>query len=564
MADVKAKVKTPKKKASKREKKDWIAAYILIAPVTLGLLVFYIWPFIQNVWFSFNDVNKFNMSTFVGLANYKEMIGDKEVWRTFGNTLKYVIVTVPVGLALSTFLAALLNAKIKGKSIYRTLYFLPSVTMSAAVAMVWKWIYNEQMGILNSAIKAMGGTGHNWLTDSKTALFMIMIVGLWMTVGYNMIILLAGMQGINSVYYEAAAIDGASEITQFFKITVPMLTPTVFFVMITSIISGFQVFDTVYMMIGKASPAFEATQTVVALFYRTAFDYGYKGYAAAISILIFAAIMIVTVIQMIVHLILLVGVIVVVFPFAWMILTSFKTSGEAMKIPPTIFPEKFVTTAYHTIVTSAIPFATVYMNTIITTVVTTLVQIVFCSMAGYAFGRIEFPFKNAIFILVLSVLMVPGQIFLLPQYQIVQKLGLLDTIPALFLPNLFSAFGTFLLRQFFMSLPKELEEAAIVDGCGRFRIFAQIMLPLIKPGIVAMSIFTIKFAWNDFMWPLIVNTSMNKMTLGPALSTLQGQYTTEYPMQMAGAVLAVLPLVVMFFIFQKQFIEGVAQSGIKG
>lgn len=175
MADVKAKVKTPKKKASKREKKDWIAAYILIAPVTLGLLVFYIWPFIQNVWFSFNDVNKFNMSTFVGLANYKEMIGDKEVWRTFGNTLKYVIVTVPVGLALSTFLAALLNAKIKGKSIYRTLYFLPSVTMSAAVAMVWKWIYNEQMGILNSAIKAMGGTGHNWLTDSKTALFMIMI-----------------------------------------------------------------------------------------------------------------------------------------------------------------------------------------------------------------------------------------------------------------------------------------------------------------------------------------------------------------------------------------------------
>ena len=181
-----------------------------------------------------------------------------------------------------------------------------------------------------------------------------------------------------------------------------------------------------------------------------------------------------------------------------------------MKIPPTIFSEKFVTTAYHTIVSSAIPFATVYMNTIITTVVTTLVQIVFCSMAGYAFGRIEFPFKNAIFILVLSVLMVPGQIFLLPQYQIVQKLGLLDTIPALFLPNLFSAFGTFLLRQFFMSLPKELEEAAIVDGCG------------------------------------------------------QGQYTTEYPMQMAGAVLAVLPLVVMFFIFQKQFIEGVAQSGIKG
>lgn len=268
--------------------------------------------------------------------------------------------------------------------------------------------------------------------------------------------------------------------------------------------------------------------------------------------------------HLIVHLILLAGVAVVVFPFLWMILTSFKTSGEAMKIPPTIFPEKFVTTAYHTIVSSAIPFGTVYMNTIISTVVTTIVQIAFCSMAGYAFGRIDFPFKNAIFVLILSVLMVPGQIFLIPQYQIIQKMGLLDTIPALFMPNLFSAFGTFLLRQFFMSLPKELEEAAIVDGCRRFRIFGQIMLPLVKPGIVALAIFTIKFAWNDFMWPLIVNTSMEKMTLGPALSTLQGQYTTEYPMQMAGAVLAVVPLIVIFFLFQKQFIEGVAQSGIKG
>lgn len=268
--------------------------------------------------------------------------------------------------------------------------------------------------------------------------------------------------------------------------------------------------------------------------------------------------------HLIVHLILLAGVAVVVFPFLWMILTSFKTSGEAMKIPPTIFPEKFVTTAYHTIVSSAIPFGTVYMNTIISTVVTTIVQIAFCSMAGYAFGRIDFPFKNAIFVLILSVLMVPGQIFLIPQYQIIQKMGLLDTIPALFMPNLFSAFGTFLLRQFFMSLPKELEEAAIVDGCGRFRIFGQIMLPLVKPGIVALAIFTIKFAWNDFMWPLIVNTSIEKMTLGPALSTLQGQYTTEYPMQMAGAVLAVVPLIVIFFLFQKQFIEGVAQSGIKG
>ena len=267
--------------------------------------------------------------------------------------------------------------------------------------------------------------------------------------------------------------------------------------------------------------------------------------------------------KLFIHLALLLGIGITVFPFLWMVLTSFKTVGEAMQIPPTFFPKKFLTDAYSQIV-SALPFARVYLNTIISTVVTTVVQVMFCSMAAYAFARIEFPFKNAIFVLILSVLMVPGQIFLIPQYQIIQKVGLLDTIPALFLPNLFSAFGTFLLRQFFLSLPKELEEAALLDGCNRYQIFWKIMLPLTKPGIVSLVIFTAKFAWNDFMWPLIVNTSPKMMTLGPALSTLQGQYTTKYPMQMAGAVMAVIPIIVLFFIFQKQFIEGVAQSGSKG
>lgn len=267
--------------------------------------------------------------------------------------------------------------------------------------------------------------------------------------------------------------------------------------------------------------------------------------------------------KLFIHIILLSGVGVTVFPFVWMVLTSFKATGEAMQIPPTIFPKQFLTDAYTQIINS-LPFGQVYFNTFVSTVITTIAQLIFCAMAGYAFARIDFPFKNVIFVVLLSVLMVPGQIFLIPQYLIIQKMGLLDTIPALFIPNLFSAFGTFLLRQFFLSLPRELEEAALLDGCNRFQIFGKIMMPLVKPGLVSLSIFTAKFAWNDFMWPLIVNTSPKKMTLGPALSTLQGQYTTQYPMQMAGAVMAVIPIIVLFFIFQKQFIEGVAQSGIKG
>lgn len=288
-----------KKKKIGLKHKDWIAAYLFILPLTLGILVFYIFPFIQNVWFSFNDVNKFNIAVFTGLDNYKEMFKSKELWQTFWNTLRYVIIVVPVGLIISLVVAALLNSKIKGKSIYRTIYFIPSVTMAAAVAMVWKWIYNDQSGILNGLMKFLGLSPKAWLTDPGIAPYAIMVVGIWMTAGYNMIILLAGIQGISKSYYEAASIDGAGAVKKFFKITIPLLSPTIFFVLITSVISGFQVFDTIYMMIGKVNLAYENTQSMVMLFYRNAFDYGHKGYAAAISIFIFAVIMIITVIQMI-------------------------------------------------------------------------------------------------------------------------------------------------------------------------------------------------------------------------------------------------------------------------
>ena len=267
--------------------------------------------------------------------------------------------------------------------------------------------------------------------------------------------------------------------------------------------------------------------------------------------------------RLLIHILLIAGIAITVFPFLWMVFTSFKTLAESMKIPPAVLPEALNTESYQ-YVWDVRPFGTIYTNTIIVTIITVLVQVAFCTMAAYGFARIDFPFKNVIFLIILSILMVPGQIFLIPQYLIIQKLGMINTLPGLFLPNLFSAFGTFLLRQFFMSLPKELEEAALLDGCNRFQIFGKIMLPLVKPGIVALVIFTAKFAWNDFMWPLIVNSDPAKMTLAPALSLLKGQYATNYPAQMAGAVLAVIPMIVLFFIFQKQFIEGVAQSGIKG
>ncbi|MGB8450800.1 MAG: carbohydrate ABC transporter permease [Anaerocolumna sp.] len=268
------------------------------------------------------------------------------------------------------------------------------------------------------------------------------------------------------------------------------------------------------------------------------------------------------VVLVITYAILILGVLATIGPFLWMILTSFKTQSEAMRILPILFPSNWHFDNYM-VIFEKLPFGKIYLNTIISSVVTVVAQLLFCSMSAYAFGRIEFPGRNVIFLALLAVLMVPSSFFLLPQYLIIQKVGLLNTIPALFMPNLFSAFGTFLLRQFFISLPDELEDAAKLDGCNHFRIYSRIMLPLIKPGLTALGILSFKFSWNDLMWPLIVNTSTDKMTLSAGLSYLQGQYSTDYPAIMGGAFLSMLPLLIMFAVFQKQFIEGIALTGIK-
>lgn len=266
--------------------------------------------------------------------------------------------------------------------------------------------------------------------------------------------------------------------------------------------------------------------------------------------------------KLFVHLILILGSVMMIFPFVWMVITSLKTKPESMKIPPQILPETPQWSNYQQIF-EIFPFGNFYFNTFVSTIVIVVGQTLFCSLAAYAFARLEFPFKNFLFVLLLSILMVPTQIFLIPQYLIIQKLGLLNTIPALFLPGLFSAFGTFLLRQFFMTIPKEVEEAAIIDGCSRLRIFFTIILPLSKSALISQAIFALLYGWNSLLWPLIINTSTDKMTLTAGIAQLSGQHSTNYPLVMAGSFLACIPLILVFLIFQKQFIEGIALSGGK-
>ena len=256
------------------------------------------------------------------------------------------------------------------------------------------------------------------------------------------------------------------------------------------------------------------------------------------------------------------GSLIMIFPFVWMILTSLKTLSESMQIPPTILPAKPVFENFTYAVTS-LPFVNLYINTIVLIFFRVLCAIVFSSMAGYAFAKLRFRGKGLLFGLVLVQMMMPSQIFTIPQYQMLARLGLTNTVFALVFPGLVSAFGTFFLRQAYLSIPDEVAEAAYLDGCNQWQTFTMIMAPLTKASMAALAVFTAVFAYGDLMWPLIVNTDLNMMTLSSGLATLRGQFSTDFPTLMAGSLLAMIPMVVLYLIFQKQFIEGVAMTGGK-
>ena len=256
------------------------------------------------------------------------------------------------------------------------------------------------------------------------------------------------------------------------------------------------------------------------------------------------------------------GSITMIFPFAWMLLTSFKTQAESMAIPPQIFPSNWNFDNFYKALKS-LPFWNLYLNTFLLILFRVICAVVFSSMAGYAFAKLEFPCKKLLFGLVLMQMMLPSQIFIIPQYQMLAKMGLTNSIFALVFPGLVSAFGTFFLRQAYLGLPNELAEAAYLDGCTKWQTFTKVLLPLTKSSLAALAIFTAVFAYADLMWPLICNTDLNMMTLSAGLSTLNGQYTTNFPVLMAGSLLAMVPMVLLYLLFQKQFIEGIAMTGGK-
>ena len=287
--------KTTKSQArTKRERSEFLWGWLFILPTTIGLIVLNIIPIFQTIYQSFFKTGDFGKGNiFIGLQNYQKVFADKEIWQALINTFKYAIVEVPFSIVIALVLAVLLNRKMKGRSIYRTIIFLPMVAAPAAVAMVWRWLFNSDYGLINNVFHVHV----NWVSDPKIAVFSVAIIGVWSIIGYNMVLFLSGLQEIPRDYYEAASIDGATGVKQFFHITIPLLSPTIFFVMVTRVIGAMQVFDLIFMVMDRNSPALYKTQSLVYLFYQNSFVQNNKGYGSTIVVLLLVVIMIMTVFQ---------------------------------------------------------------------------------------------------------------------------------------------------------------------------------------------------------------------------------------------------------------------------
>lgn len=269
--------------------------YTFIAPLLIGLAIFTYGPVLAALGLSFTKGDYISTPKWIGLDNYRDLLKDELFWKSLQNTLYYVVGVVPIGLALSLLLALALNQKLRGITFFRSIFFLPSITSSVALSLMWLWIYNPEFGVLNFLLKQIGIKGPAWLSTTEWAMPAIMIMSIWRGLGYNMLIFLAGLQGVPEVYYEAADIDGAGAWSKFLHITVPLLSPTTFMLLILSLIGAFQVFEYTYVMT-QGGPLY-STLTLVLHVYNNAFRSFKMGYASALAYVLFFILLALTFIQ---------------------------------------------------------------------------------------------------------------------------------------------------------------------------------------------------------------------------------------------------------------------------
>ena len=564
-----------KGKMSGKKMKQMLVTYTFVLPDFIGLLVFIIIPIIYSFYMSLYNWNFANIKEFIGLQNYVTMFSDSEWWQSLGRTFKLTLLYVPALFILSILFAVLINyvKNEKAAGFVKTAFLLPYSITSVIASCLWMFLYMDRSGFINVFLKAFGLKGEKFLGSTSQAMVCIAVVLIWINLGYNIILFLSAIKDIPYSYYEAAKLDGANSWQIFWKITFPLLKPTSVFVLITSVIASFQCLDLIMVMTG-GGPA-KSTEVASLYIYKQSFEMMKAGYGAGLSVVMFLILTVLAVnadkseekinqdmkkkTNNILAVILIVLGIVMLFPIYILFMVSFRNEK-------TVFVGSLITASpsFESIKSAITPdFLVAIGNSFLIAVAVTIIALILHSMCGYAFARMNFPGKKPMFTVIISTLMIPVSSILVPLFMICKQLGITNSYAGILLPALFNAYGIFLFRQFYMSFPVDLEEAAKLDGCSTYRMFFTIIFPLSRPIIIPLCIAFFLGNWNNYLWPLIVNKKPEYRTIMVYLANMVGGYNTKWNVVIASAMLACLPVFLISLFLQSHLQNSIKMSGIK-
>ena len=575
----------------RRPWQDWALFAVLVGPNLALLAVFTYRPLVDNIRLSFFDWNISDPnSTFVGLANYREWLGRSDSWKVVSNTVVFTVTAVVGSMVLGLALALLLDRKLAGRNLVRSAIFAPFVISGAAIGVAFQFIFDPKFGLVQDVLHRVGVENvPDFYQNPHWALFMVTVTYLWKNLGYAFVIYLAALQGVRPDLMEAAQIDGAGGWTTFWRVLLPQLRPTTFFLSITVILNSLQVFDIINVMT-RGGPLGNGTMTMVFQVYEESFRNFRAGYGATVATIMFAILLIVTVFQVRVMdekyamitttdyrrrqtcvkllgyaamacVLVLIGV-----PLYWMVITSFKDRSDIYVQPANWWPHVFHAANYAEATTN-VPFWTFVRNSIIITSVVSAVKFTLGVFSAYGLVFLRFPFKNVVFLTIIAALMVPNQITVISNYALVAQLGWRNTFQGIIVPLCGIAFGTFLMRNHFLSLPSEVIEAARMDGARSWRLLTRVVLPISGPTMVAFAMISIVDTWNEYLWPFLMSDDGSVAPLPVGLTLLQNNEnpgSTNWGPVMAGTVLTMLPMLAIFLVLQRHMIKGLTSGAVKG
>ena len=600
----------------RRFRSEKIAPYFFISPFYIIFTIFFLIPTVASFVLAFYKWKGVKAPKPRGWGNYEYLFfKDQNFWEIFQNTIFYsagsVFITIPLALLLAL---ALNNQSLKLKPFWRLVFFSPIVTSVVAAALTFKMILNSEFGLLNYAISFIGIEPINWVESSSTSKWSVMMLVVWRWTGLTCIYFLAGLQFIDRTLYEAAKIDGATAWHQFWYVTLPQLAPVTLFVCIIVSIGSFQIFEDVFVMYSGNDVPTHAKSMVVYILER-GFQQLKLGFGSSIGVFMFVCIFIISLFQFrtfasnldqdakksvierilspiidfianifpiqsgdtnkslspiiskisLNFIITIIGLITLI-PYFFMITSSLKSTAEIMAWPPIIWSKnpnwENVTNLF-----TEFPANLWIFNSFVVAIAVTVLTVFLCTLAGYAFAKYSFKGKNKLFIFMVATAMIPFPIIMIPLYVLVGRMGMNDTLLGLIIPFVAPAIGIFMMRQFITSVPDELIQAARADGAGEFRIFWQIVVPLVWPGIATLSIITYVNSWNSFLWPLIILRDDLNYTIPLGMTevfALSVGQEPQYGQAMAFATLTTIPIIIIFSFVQKYYIAGLSAGAVKG